>query len=392
MVVRGLAGTFCVWAAGAVLLRLSLAPAHVCPDVTPTDLRASAAASVAWIERALQPDGTFVYEYDTSTGAISGDYNEVRHAGVTMSLYQYMAETGDLGPLQTADTAMQWSLDASFEHDDWIAIQNPRNGVIKLGASSLALAGLVLRREATGDDRYDEVMRQYARFIVAMQRPDGSFLNYWLAGAGYPDPSVTSKYATGEAFWALALLHNAFPGEGWDEPARAVADYLALYRDEAEQFDFPPWADQWAAYGLAEMAGWPVEEHHITYAESLAERFGFLVRVESQRGDTWLLKEIHGPRTRAAGHGTWVEGLTSLYRLAAADERFAHLRGDIGDRAICGAGMLVDRQVGAADAARYEDPGLAEGAWFTQDITRMDDQQHALSGLILTVGILEERE
>lgn len=392
MVARGLAGTFAVWAVGLVLLRATLVPSHNCPDVTPEMLAESARASVAWIERSLQPDGTFVYEYNANDDTFSDDYNEVRHAGVLMSLYQYMAETGDLGPLRTADMALQRSLDISFEHDGWLAIQNQRNGTVKLGSSSLLLAGLVLRRDATGDTQYDETMRAYARFIVAMQRADGSFLNYWLRDQGYPDPSVTSKYATGEAFWALAMLHNTFPDEGWDAPAWAVADYLALYRDEVEQFEFPPWADQWAAYGLSEMAGWPVEDHHIDYARSLAERFGFLVRVESQRGDTFLLKEIHGPKTRAAGHGTWVEGLTSLYRLATADERLADVRDDIGERAVCGASMLVDRQLTAAEAARYDDLELAEGAWFTKDITRMDDQQHALSGLIHAVTILEEAE
>ena len=42
-----------------------------------------------------------------------------------------------------------------------------------------------------------------ARFLIVMQREDGSMLNYWLPSTGAPDPSVTSRYATGEAFWAL---------------------------------------------------------------------------------------------------------------------------------------------------------------------------------------------
>ena len=43
---------------------------------------------------------------------------------------------------------------------------------------------------------------------------------------GAPVPDRTSRYATGEAAWALAQLHNLFPDEGWDEPARRVLDYL----------------------------------------------------------------------------------------------------------------------------------------------------------------------
>jgi hypothetical protein len=382
MVLRGLAGTFAIWAVGALLLRATLAPAHQCPDYSPDELEASAQASVAWIERSLLPDGRYVYEYNAEDDSYPGGYNEVRHAGVTMSIYQYVAESGDLGPIDTADAALQRMVDISIEHDDWLAIRNPNTGTVKLGSSSLLVAGLALRRDATGDDRYDDLMRRYARFILEMQRADGSFLNYWLTSTEAPDPTVTSKYATGEAFWALALLHNLFPDEGWDEPAIAVADYLALYRDEVEDFDFPPWADQWAAYGLSEMREWPISDAQAGYARSLAERFGFLIRVESQRSDQFLLEQVHGPKTRAAGHGTWVEGLTSLYLLAEADDRLADLRPDLRERIDCGAGMLVDRQVTPAEARQYDDPSIADGAWFSKGITRMDDQQHALSGLI----------
>ena len=38
--------------------------------------------------------------------------------------------------------------------------------------------------------------------------------------ADEPDTYGTSRYYPGEALWALALTHEAFPGEGWDEPAR----------------------------------------------------------------------------------------------------------------------------------------------------------------------------
>jgi hypothetical protein len=44
--------------------------------------------------------------------------------------------------------------------------------------------------------------------------------------------------------------------------------------------------------------------------------------------------------------------------------------------------MLADRQVSAAEAQDAIDPALTEGAWFTEGRTRMDDQQHALSGLL----------
>ncbi len=119
--------------------------------------------------------------------------------------------------------------------------------VVLLGSSALMLAGVMQRRFATGDTRYDELARSLARGLLALQLPDGAFLNRWNTAANSPVPGERSKYATGEAFWALTLMHRAFPGEGWDRPARLTADYLALHRDDVEQQKYPPWADQWAA-------------------------------------------------------------------------------------------------------------------------------------------------
>lgn len=395
---RGLAGMLSLWAVGAIALRSIVIPPERCPQVDSQLARESARAAGAWIERALQPDGTYVYEYDAPADALPDAYNVVRHAGVTMSLYQLAAE-GDASVLPAADRALAWMESNLLRHGDWAAFQDPRSGHVQLGASSLMLMSLNQRRLATGDQQYDALMREVAHFILVLQRDDGSFLNRWDPALEAPYPAETSRYATGEAFWALAMMHRFFPGEGWDRPTRLVADYLSLHRDEVEKNKFPPWADQWAAYGLAEMAAWPREPasaHHLSdanvrYAGDLSARFGFLVRAESQRTNGWWSELIHGRQVRAAGMGTWVEALTSLWRLARIDPRLGGLEAKLAERAICGAAMLAARQVTPAESGAYSRSSLAEGAWFTKGITRMDDQQHALSGLIRTVAIIESR-
>ena len=65
-----------------------------------------------------------------------------------------------------------------------------------------------------------------------------------------------SKYYTGEAYWALARLHRAFPDEGWGETADRIGAYLATSRDEVEGY-WPPIPDHWAAYGQAETVEFP---------------------------------------------------------------------------------------------------------------------------------------
>ena len=384
-------GTLGVCAIGIALLRLTVAAPQHCPEITPASLETSATASAVWIELAQYPDGRYVYEYNATDDSLSDDYNVVRHAGVTMSLYQ-AAALGDLSRLHAADRGMTWMRENLIHGEDWVALQNPDTGRVKLGASSLMLAGLTQRRLATGDESYDRLMQQLARFMVVMQLPDGAMLNFWDPGTGAPDPSVRSRYATGEALWALAQMHRHFPNDGWDEPSWRIADYLALHRDEVEGLSFPPWADQWAAYSLAEMGDWHLEEHHIEYARALSERFGFLIRVEAQRTGGFVNEPFHGQLTRAAGLGTWVEGLTSLWRLSRTDRRLADLEPKLAERAICGAAILAARQITFRESADWPSPDLAAGAWFRDGITRMDDQQHALSGLALTQRILSLQE
>ena len=68
------------------------------------------------------------------------------------------------------------------------------------------------------------------------------------------------------------------------------------------------------------------------------------------------------------------------------------MRGAVAERATCIAGLAIDDQADAADAAGYKRPDRVEGAWFRDGETRMDDQQHALSGLLRTIPIAEAAE
>jgi hypothetical protein len=62
------------------------------------------------------------------------------------------------------------------------------------------------------------------------------------------------------------------------------------------------------------------------------------------------------------------------------------------DRLACFAGMMVERQSTAAEAAAYPRPGLVQGAWFYRGYVQMDDVQHVLSGLLAAVPLMEARE
>jgi hypothetical protein len=303
-----------------------------------------------------------------------------------MSLYQ-LARAGNDQFLPAADAALAKMLDSTVPAGDGLAYVEQGATAARLGASALMAAALAQRRDATGDGRYDEEMKALGRFMIGQMTTGGQMLQTFDLSTGTPVPGETSRYSTGEAAWAFALLHNLFPTEGWDVPAREVLDYLALRRDDLEDLPYRPWADQWAAYTLAELAPTGLDEHHIAYARRLAERFGMLVRTESQK-ESWPVAFVD-PRARGGGVGVWVEGLGSLTRVAESDPRLEDLREPLAARLSCGGGILEERQEDASDAAKWPVPDRVEGAWFRENVTRMDDQQHALSGLLAAAGQIE---
>lgn len=386
---RRLAVHLSIWVIGAAVLRLGLVPAEVCPPVTAAEVRSAVDEAVGWLERNIDGEGRYPYGYDRESGRVSGAYNEARHAGVTMGLYQ-VSTAHDPAALDLADRGLDFMLERLGPVGTGLAWRR-YHGDVPLGANSLLLAALALRREATGDPVHDEVMRGVGRFLVGQQLADGNMLAYWDASAGAPRPGVSGKFATGEAAWALVLLDRAFPGEGWGDAAVATIDYLDRRRDRDEgRISRLP--DHWAAYALSDLAPRYRSDERAGYARQLAGYFGIRLRFESQRrgdGINLLLRWYPGP---PAGVGTAGEGIGALHRLSLADDRLADLTPNIEERLVCTAGFMVQRQSDAAEAGRFADPGLVRGAWFYRGYTQMDDQQHVISALLAALPVLDARE
>ncbi len=370
---------------------LVVAPPERCPSVTPAELRRSAQASVDWFVRNQDNDGTWLYLYDADDDSTPIDYNEVRHAGVAMGLYQAAAARLP-GALRSADRGTEWAFDTLLERNGWAAVTS--QGRVTTGATALLAAGLTIRREATGDTRHDRVLRRMGRFLVAQTEPSGAVLSAYDPIREAPVPGQYSKYYTGEAYWALARLHRVFPGEGWGETADRIGAYLAKSRDEVEDH-WPPIPDHWAAYGAAETVEFPergrppLTEDEVSYARRQAELFGVQARWVAQRFGPWgeLVRGSYTPR--GGGYGVISEALTGWWLAARAEPRLADLREPVAERATCVAGLAMEAQSDSGDAAGAARPERVEGAWFLDGETRMDDQQHALAGLLRTIPIVE---
>ncbi len=358
-----------VWVVTAGLLRVTLAAPEVCPTFSRAEGQRSIDAAADWIVRTQEPSGRYLYEYDRRISSAKPGYNLVRHAGGTMSLYQLaiVQQGRNHHVVEAADRGMNYLLERAVDTGaGGIGPALSPRGPVKTGTAALTLVSLAHRHILTSDQRFDDEMRALGRFLVGQQLSDGGMLNFWDPQTGAPIPEIRSRFATGEAAWGLALLHEAFPGEGWDAPVWAIMDYLATDRDELEGLWPPPWPDQWAAYALGEMVEWGLQEHHLDYAQRLAGRFGQMIRWDAQREG--VAEFTHLPMPRGGGYGTILEGLGGLEWLWLNEPRLAEA--PLRNRLECGAARLVEAQD-------------ADGAWYYDDQTRVDDQQHAISGLLM---------
>jgi small neutral amino acid transporter SnatA (MarC family) len=372
--------------AGAVVAFGAISPPENCPQPTDASIERAATDSVAWFVRNQHPDGTWLYQYDRSTGQAADAYNLVRHAGAVMGLYA-AASAGIPGALESADRGLAWARDHLVEHDGWTALADEASGA-PTGGAALLVAGLAERRILTGDTSYDDLMRSLGRFLAAMTLQDGAVIAQFDPVTMEPDAASRSKYYTGESYWAIARLHRLFPHDGFGGVADRIGNYLATKRDDVEHL-WPPVPDHWVAYGLAETVQFPERDknHPLTdaelaYARRQAGIFGTQVRWVSQQAGPWgvAVRGTHVPR--GGGYGVVGEALTGLWRVAQADSRMADLRGQIAARAECIAGLSIGVQ-------QHGGPPEVDGAWFVGDITRMDDQQHATSALLRTQLILD---
>ena len=385
---RRLAFHLGILAVGTAVLRVAVVPAEVCPPVERAAVVAAAEAAVGWLVTGQDATGRFTYGYDRGDDRINVGYNEARHGGVVMSLFQAHAVLGLDDALTAADAGVEYARRDLYDAGHWSA-WSP-GGNIPVGPNALLLAGLAVRRADTGDPIHDDLMRGIGRFLVAQQQPDGSVFDSWSPVTGAAIPAF-GLYSTGEAAWALALLERVFPGEGWGEAGGRTLDYMATRRDRVEgRLSRLP--DHWAAYTVATLPVSLLTDLRLDYARVLAGYFGMRLRFEAQRrgdGINLALRWFPGP---PAGVGTAAEGIGALRALVAGHPALSDLAANVDERIVCTAGFMVQRQETAASSRSWPRPTLVEGAWFYRGYTQMDDQQHVLSGLLAAIPVLAEEE
>ena len=372
-----------VWAVAAAGVRLFIAQPEHCATVTDASLRHAVDETIAWATRTQGADGRWIYRYDTVIDRDVAVYELVRHAGLILTLNQAAAAGFDraLVPAQRADAYARTLLE---HHDDWIALSNgDATAQIDVGASALWLAALSY--ESTPDL---ETMRGLARFLAVNVFANGSVAEKWDPATGQPKPDEFSPFFTGETLWALTRMHRLAPTEGWDRIVDRILHYVATERDEAEGW-FPPLPDHWVSYALAEVTTWrALDRDEAAYTRRVGELESLQIRYESQRTNSWFSKLTRGHQALGAGVGAMTEALGALWRASSHDPQLHDDRAVLAERAECAASQLVARQIDEREAQEYVRPEAVQGTWLHNGMTQIDDQQHATSGLLAVLEII----
>ena len=353
-----------------------------CPPPTAAEARAAAAAAAGWLAGNQRDDGTYTYAVD-GTGRDLGDYNIVRHAGVTLSLYQAARAADDDELLAAGDRGLD--VDA-----------RPTRRTRRLGRARGGV-GCAARRQradarrargAAGDDRRrpNTTTRCAASALPRVDAEGQRRLLHRVRTADRTNPIGVgiSQYYAGEALWAIARLQNALPDPVFRTTAERAARFISTERDDLDFVPVGPLNDHWGSYGFAEMADWPLGDAEADYARSALRPVPALdplgsdrrTRARRTRGRT----DRSGARPRSA-------------RGSRAKAPWPASRASTTGSTTSPTSRSTARSVGRASSSHVSATprtSATDGAWFTDDESRMDDQQHAISGLLALADLLEQ--
>jgi hypothetical protein len=336
-------------------------------------------------------------------------YNILRHAGAIYAMDQHEQMQPDRAMRSAMVRAARYLRDETIgplPHDGsilavWSKPQVVREGKplqAKLGGAGLALVALVSVERIRPGFTPVENLRGMGRFILYMQKPDGSFYTSYRPGSVGRDDSWTSAYYPGEAAFGLVMLYEKDPSEGWIRAAVRALEQLALAQVDSDEVP----ADHWALIATEKL----LALEGVELAPDTRER---LVRHAVQVCETILRSQITDPDRGPlyggfAANGnvtptsTRLEGLLAARAFLPPDDEIV---GRIDAAVDLGIDFLLRAQVreswhaGAFPRSISKITlGTLEKEGFNERVTevRVDYVQHALSALVRYLESREGRE
>jgi hypothetical protein len=237
--------------------------------------------SARYLESACGGTGKFAYRLDPNSGQLSSSYNIVRHAGAIYALGMFNRSHPDraaVDAMRRASLFMRANYIGPEARSDALVVWSrplPAASNADLGATGLGLVALASLDRVQPDAIPSADLEGLGRFILFLQRSDGSFVSKYREDTG----AITnwdSLYYPGEAALGLISLFEVDHDPQWLDGAGRALSFLA--RSRAGVQEVPP--DHWALIATARFLPYCKQEacpvsrtELIDHAARVADRF-----------------------------------------------------------------------------------------------------------------------
>ncbi len=360
-------------------------------------LVSAARAGGDYLVHLQKPDGSFYYTYDARADRlITGEYNMVRHAGVSFALYSLYESTADTVYLEAARRAVQF-MKTSFagpgvtktgpkpttpEHSREPTYMLDTDGKAKLGGAGLAVLALVAQIRLDPKSGDLDSAAGLAETILSLQNKEGAYASYYRVRGDEPQDFV-SLYYPGEAMLALLHLYQVNGDRRLLASARRGAEYLI--QQQRQMPKLPP--DAWFMQALEVLYRLDPQQKYADHLMAVAD-----VMIADQYTSKALpgYRGGYGPGAPdATAAGCRAEGLVAAYRIAhdLKDPRAAKIRKALKRSA----SFQLSQQFNESNSSALPNPKRAAGG-FRQGLDsmriRIDYVQHNISALLGIAGDL----
>lgn len=359
-----------------------------------------------YLVNSVNENGSFKYRINTNPQVrVKQRYNILRHAGTIYSLAMYYR----FNPNDRTKLAMIKA--GRFLKDKVIAPATPTTLAVwsdpkishssgplqaKLGGTGLGLVALLEIEKISPGFTSLEDLQALGRFIVFMQKKNGSFYSKFIPAKGGRQDNWTSLYYPGEATLGLIMLYEKDPNELWLKAAIHALEYLSKSR--AGKKEIP--ADHWAVLATEQLL-------NIENETNIEIPKAMFVHHVVQIIESIIEKQIKTP-TQGKYHGGFdIRGKTSptATRLEALIASYAFLpdeydlRSKILESINLGIAFLNRTQIKAGKYAgaipRAAEPLKKSGKSYSKSFNRrstevrIDYVQHALGAMIRYAEVVE---
>lgn len=233
--------------------------------------RSFVTVAASFLEKQVQPDGSFRYGYYPRFDRVIPGYNCMRHASTIWSLLCQYRMTKKASVLSLAARSIDYLLSHAlvYRDPDTAYLSEPLKDEIKLGGGGVLILAItefldLCSRDALPEQealrrRYTEIACALGNGILSLLNPETGEFSHVLN----MDFSLKERYRTvyydGEAAYALCRLYRLTKEEKWLFYAgKAVDHFLAA--------DYTRYRDHWVAYAMNEITRYIHRDDYDTFA------------------------------------------------------------------------------------------------------------------------------